>query len=163
MPSFDIASKVDLQTLDNAVNTAVREITTRFDFKGSKTTMELDKKQPAISIQTEDELKLKSIEDILMGRAVKQGIDGKAFDFTKPIEKSGMLLKKQIPVKSGIDKESAKKIVKLIKDAGWKVQPAIMEDIVRVTGKKIDDLQAVIALLRRSDIGIPLQFINMKS
>lgn len=163
MPSFDIASKVDLQTLDNSVNTAVREITTRFDFKGSKTTVELDRKLPSITIQTENELKLKAIEDIIIVRSVKQGIDGKAFDFTKPIEKTGMLIKKQIPVKSGVDKEAAKKIVKLIKDSGLKVQPAIMDDIVRVTGKKIDDLQAVIAVLRRSDLGLPLQFINMKS
>lgn len=163
MPSFDIASKVDPQTLDNAVNTTRKEILNRYDFRGSKTEIELDKKSLALSVSTEDEMKLRAIEDMLISRAVKQGIDGRAFDFTKEVEKSGMLVKKDIPLKSGLEKEVSKKIVKLIKDSGLKVQSAIMDDQIRVTGKKIDDLQAVIAKLRTQDFGQPLQFINMKS
>lgn len=163
MPSFDIASKVDQQTLDNAVNTAKKEILNRFDFRGSKTEVELDKKNLQLEVITEDDMKLRAIEDILISRAVKQGIDGRSFDFTKEIEKSGMLIKKVIPLKSGLDKEVSKKIVKLIKDSGIKVQAAIMDDQIRVTGKKIDDLQATIARLRTQDFGQPLQFVNMKS
>jgi uncharacterized protein YajQ (UPF0234 family) len=163
MPSFDIASKVDQQTLDNAVNTAKKEILNRFDFRGSKTEIELDKKNLQLEVITEDDMKLRAIEDILISRAVKQGIDGRSFDFTKEIEKSGMLIKKVIPLKSGLDKEVSKKIVKLIKDSGIKVQAAIMDDQIRVTGKKIDDLQATIARLRTQDFGQPLQFVNMKS
>ncbi len=163
MPSFDIASKVDQQTLDNAVNTAKKEILNRFDFRGSKTEIELDKKNLQLEVITEDDMKLRAIEDILISRAVKQGIDGRSFDFTKEIEKSGMLIKKVIPLKSGLDKEVSKKIVKLIKDSGIKVQAAIMDDQIRVTGKKIDDLRATIARLRTQDFGQPLQFVNMKS
>jgi cyclic-di-GMP-binding protein len=163
MPSFDIASKVDQQTLDNAVNTSKKEILNRFDFRGSKTEIELDKKNLQLEVMTEDDMKLRAIEDILISRAVKQGIDGRSFDFTKEIEKSGMLIKKVIPLKSGLDKEVSKKIVKLIKDSGIKVQAAIMDDQIRVTGKKIDDLQATIARLRTQDFGQPLQFVNMKS
>ncbi len=163
MPSFDITSKVDPQMLDNAVNTASREILSRFDFKGSKTTIDLDKKAMKINIETEDEFKIKAIEDILITRSVKQGLDGRIFNFTETIEKSGMLLKKNIPVKSGLEKELSKKISKVIKESGLKVQPSIMDDIIRVSGKKIDDLQALIAHLRKTDFEQPLQFVNMKS
>jgi cyclic-di-GMP-binding protein len=163
MASFDIVSKVDAQTLDNAVNVAYKEITNRFDFRDSQTLVELNKKDMVISIETENDMRLRSVEDILMTRAVKQGIDGRSFDFTKEAQASGKIIKKTIKVKAGLEKEDSKKIVKIIKDSKIKVDASIMDDQVRVTSKKIDDLQAVIALLRKSETGIPMQFINMKS
>ena len=163
MPSFDISSKVDLQSLDNAINTAKKEITTRFDFRDSKTEIELDKKTFVISVITENEMKIKSIEDILLGRMLKQGIDVKAMDLSGEAELSGKTVKKEIKIKNGLEKEVSKKITKIIKDSGLKVQPSIMDDMVRVTAKKIDDLQSVISLLRSSNLEVPLQFINMKS
>jgi len=162
MPSFDIVSKVDAQTLDNAVNVATKEITNRYDFRDSQTVVELNKKDMVINVETENDMRMNAIEDMLMTRAVKQGIDGRSFDFTKESVASGKIIKKTIKIKAGIEKEDSKKIVKLIKDSKIKVDAQIMDDQVRVISKKIDDLQAVIQLLRTSDLGVPLQFINMK-
>lgn len=162
MPSFDIVSKVDLQTLDNAINTAKKEIINRYDFRGSKTEIDLDKKNYVVHLLTEDDMKLKAVQDIIMQRAAKQGIDPQSMDFGKEHYASGNMVRKDIKVKQGIDKEIGKKIVKLIKDAKLKVEPSIMDDQVRVSAKKIDDLQAVMAMLRKSDVGIPMQFVNMK-
>ena len=163
MPSFDIASKVDLQTLDNAVNIAKTEIDNRFDFKGTHISFELNKKDMNISIEVESDMKLKQLEDVLLTKAMRQGLEANCFDMSKEPNASGKYIRKTIPVKNGIDKDYAKKIVKLIKDSGLKVQAAIMDDIIRVTAKKIDDLQDVIQLCRTSDLDLPLQFINMKS
>lgn len=163
MPSFDIASKVDVQTLDNAINTVKKEISNRFDFKGSDVVIELNKKDYIISLEAESEMKMKQIIDVIISRSMKQGIDASAFNFDKNAYPSGKTWKKEIEVKNGLKQDDAKKIVKTIKDSGLKVQPAIMDTIVRVTGKKIDDLQEVIALLRGSSLGLPLQFENMKS
>jgi uncharacterized protein YajQ (UPF0234 family) len=163
MPSFDIASKVDLQTLDNAINTVKKEIANRFDFKDSPVEIELNKKDFIVRLEVESEMKMKQVIDVLISRAMKQGIDGNAFNFEKDAYPSGKMIKKEIPVTNGLKQEEAKKIVKLIKDSGLKVQPAIMDDIIRVTGKKIDDLQAVIAMLNGSDLKVPLQYVNMKS
>jgi uncharacterized protein YajQ (UPF0234 family) len=163
MPSFDIVNKVDAQTLDNAINTAKKEILNRFDFRDSKSTIDLDKKTSVIHIVTENDMRIKAIQDAIITRMAKQGLDAKALDLGEEQYASGNMVKKDIKVREGIDKEIAKKIVKLIKDANLKVQPAIMDDQVRVTGKKIDDLQAVIATLRGADLGVPLQFVNMKS
>ncbi|NCT94636.1 MAG: YajQ family cyclic di-GMP-binding protein [Chitinophagaceae bacterium] len=163
MPSFDIASKVDVQVLDNAVNTVKKEISTRFDFKDSPVVVELNKKDFTISLEVESDMKMKQLIDVLISRSMKQGIDANAFDFSKDAYPSGKVVKKEVPVRNGLRQEDAKKIVKLIKDSGLKVQAAIMDDIVRVTGKKIDDLQDVIAKCREASLGIPLQFTNMKS
>lgn len=163
MPSFDIASSVDAQTLDNAVNTVKKEISNRFDFKNSPVTIELNKKDLLINLEAESDMKLKQVIDVLISRAVKQGIDANAFDFEKDAYPSGKVVKKEVPVQNGLKQETAKKIVKLIKDSGIKVQAQIMDDIVRVTGKKIDDLQSVIALCRNADLKVSLQFVNMKS
>lgn len=162
MPSFDIASEVDLQTLDNAVNTVKKEISTRFDFRGSPVTVELNKKDYVILLEVESDMKMKQLIDVLISRAMKQGIDSGAFDFSKDAYPSGKVVKKEIPVRNGLKQDDAKKIVKMIKDGGFKVQVAIMDDIIRVTGKKIDDLQEVIAKCRTDNFGIPLQFVNMK-
>ncbi|MCB0700197.1 MAG: YajQ family cyclic di-GMP-binding protein [Chitinophagales bacterium] len=163
MPSFDITSKVDLQTLDNAINVAKKEIGNRYDFKGSHVEIDLNKKDMVVNIETESDMQMRQVEDIVLTKAMRQGIEANSFDMTKEPTASGKNLKKQIPVKNGIDREVAKKIIKLIKDSKAKVTPAIQDDMIRVTGKKIDDLQEVIQLCRSSDLDIPLQFVNMKS
>jgi uncharacterized protein YajQ (UPF0234 family) len=163
MPSFDILSKVDLQTLDNAINTAKRELDTRYDLRGSNSAIDLDKKALTIKLSTEDHLKLDAIVDILLERSTKQKVDVRAYDLGGEPTPSGKLLCRTIKVKQGIERETAKKIVKAIKDSGLKVQPQIMDDMIRVNGKKIDDLQAVMALCREQDFELPLQFDNMKS
>jgi uncharacterized protein YajQ (UPF0234 family) len=163
MPSFDITSKVDLQTLDNAINTVKKEIENRFDFKGSPVTIDLNKKEYKLNLEVESEMKMKQVIDVIISRSMKQGIAGEAFDFSKDAYQSGKVLRKEVSVKNGIKQEDAKKIVKLIKDSDMKVQVQIMDDIVRVTGKKIDDLQEVIALCRTSNLDLPLQYVNMKS
>lgn len=163
MPSFDISSKVDLQTLDNAINTVKKEISTRFDFKNSPVEIDLNKKDFILKLEVESDMKMKQVIDVVISRAMKQGIEASAFDFEKDAYPSGKTIKKDVPVRNGLKQDDAKKIVKLIKDSGLKVQVAIMDDIIRVTAKKIDDLQDVIALCRTSNLGIPLQYINMKS
>ncbi len=163
MPSFDIASKVDPQTLDNAINNVKKEITNRFDFKDSHVAIDLNKKELIVNLEVESDMKMKQVIDVMISRAVKLGIDANAFDFSKDAYPSGKALKKEVPVRNGLKQEDAKKLVKLIKDSGLKVQAQIMDDIVRVTGKKIDDLQAVIAKCNAANPGIPLQYVNMKS
>jgi uncharacterized protein YajQ (UPF0234 family) len=163
MPSFDIASKVDLQTLDNAVNIAKKEIDNRFDFKGTHVTFDLNKKDMTIAIEVESDMKLSQLEDVLLTKAMRQGIESNAFDMSKEANPNGKYIRKTITIRNGLDKDNAKKIVKLIKDSGIKVQAAIMDDIIRVTGKKIDDLQEVMQLCRTSNLDLPLQFTNMKS
>ena len=162
MPSFDIASSVDIQTLDNAVNIVKKEITNRFDFKGNHVVIDLNKKDYMLKLESDSEMKIQQIVDVLISRAMKQGIEASSFDFSKDAFPSGKIFKKDISVKNGLKQEDAKKVVKLIKESGLKVQAAIMDDIVRVTGKKIDDLQDVIASCRAGNLGLPLQYINMK-
>jgi cyclic-di-GMP-binding protein len=163
MPSFDIVSKVDMQTLDNAVNVTRKELENRFDFKGSHILLELDKKESVVKIETDSDMKMNQLTDVLISRGLKQGIDPQAFDFSKEGYQSGKVFKKEVPVKNGLKQDDAKKVVKLIKDSGLKVQVAIMDDLVRVTGKKIDDLQEVIQLCKNSSLELPLQYINMRS
>ncbi|MCD2421988.1 YajQ family cyclic di-GMP-binding protein [Niabella pedocola] len=163
MPSFDFTSKVDAQALDNAVNVVKKEITNRFDFKGSHVVIDLDKKTFKINVETEDDMKMTQLLDVLVNRAHKQGIAPEAFDLSKNGSQIGKAWKKEVEVRNGIKQEDAKKIVKLIKDAGLKVQASIHEDVVRVTGKKIDDLQSVIQASKGWDLGVPLQIENMRS
>ena len=162
MPSFDIVSKVDAQTLDNAVNVTTKEITNRFDFKGSHVVINLDKKEFKISLETEDDMKMRQLVDVLISRAHKQGIAPAAFDTTKEGAQSGKVWKKEVTVKNGLAQEDAKKIVKLIKDSGMKVQASINDDLVRVSGKKIDDLQSVIQFCKTANLNFPLQYVNMR-
>jgi cyclic-di-GMP-binding protein len=163
MPSFDFVSKVDTQALDNAVNVTTKEITNRFDFKGSHVEIKLDKKEYKISIEAEDKMKMGQLIDVLINRAHKQGIVPEAFDQSKEAYQSGKVIRQEVQVRNGLKQEDAKKIVKLIKDSGLKVQASINDDIVRVTGKKIDDLQEVIQASKGWGLGIPLQFENMRS
>ena len=162
MPSFDIISKIDTQKLDNAINVASKEITTRFDFNNSKTKIELDKKTSTIHVLTENDMRMQTVEGIIISRMLKQGLDPQSLDFGKELYATGDMVKKDIKVKEGIDKETAKKIVKIIKDSGAKVQASIMDEQVRVTGKKLDDLQDIMALVKKSEIGIPVQFDNYR-
>ncbi|MEJ7768386.1 MAG: YajQ family cyclic di-GMP-binding protein [Chitinophagaceae bacterium] len=163
MPSFDIVSKVDLQTLDNAINTVRKEITTRFDFKGSHVVIELNKKDLKLNLEADSDMKISQIIDVLISRSIKQGLAGEVYDLSKEAFQSGKVVKKEVEVRNGIKQEDAKKLVKLIKDSGLKVQPAIMDDIVRVTAKKIDDLQDVIQATKEGNLGLALQYVNMKS
>jgi uncharacterized protein YajQ (UPF0234 family) len=162
MPSFDIVSKVDAQALDNAVNVTTREITNRFDFKGSHVVIDLDKKNFTLQLETDDDMKMDQLVDVLINRAHKQGISPEAFDSSKEGAQSGKVWKKTVKVRNGLEQEDAKKIVKLIKDSGLKVQASINDDLVRVTGKKLDDLQAVIQACRTASLSVPLQFVNMR-
>lgn len=163
MPTFDIVSQIDSQTLDNAINNAKKEILNRYDFNDSKSTVELDKKTNAITIVTENDMRMKAIQDSIIGRMVKQNLDPNCMDFGEEQSASGNMIRKEIKIKEGLDKETAKKVVKKIKDSGLKVQASIMDDQVRVQAKKIDDLQAVISLCRTEDFGQPLQYINMRN
>lgn len=163
MPSFDMVSKVDLQTLDNAVNVVNKEITNRFDFKGSHVVIELNKKDFKVNLEADSDMKIQQIVDVLISRSMKHGLAAEVYDLGKESHPSGKITKKEIPVRNGIKQEDAKKIVKLIKDSGLKVQAAIMDDIIRITAKKIDDLQEVIQLSKGWSLGIALQYVNMKS
>ena len=163
MPSFDLVSKVDIQTLDNAINVTSKEITNRFDFKGSHVVMDLDKKNFVLKLEADSDMKMEQLTDVLISRSIKQGLDANIYDLSKEGYQSGKVWKKEVTVRNGLKQEDAKKIVKMIKDKNLKVQAAIMDDIIRVTGKKIDDLQEVIAACKSADLGIPLQYINMKS
>ena len=163
MPSFDIVSKVDAQALDNAVNVTSKEITNRFDFKGAHVVIDLNKKEFKLSLETDDDMKMRQLVDVLINRANKQGISPEAFDTSKEGYQSGKVWKKEVVVRNGLKQEDAKKIVKQIKESGLKVQASINDDLVRVTGKKIDDLQEVIQASKTWDLGIPLQYENMRS
>lgn len=163
MPSFDLVSKVDLQTLDNAINTVEKEIKNRFDFKGNHVVIDLNKKEFKLNLEAESEMKLNQVIDVLISRSMKQGLAAEIYDLKKEPFQSGKVMKKEIPVRNGISQEDAKKIIKLIKDSGFKVQAAIMDDIIRVTAKKIDDLQGVIQASKGWDLGLALQYINMKN
>jgi hypothetical protein len=162
MASFDVVSEVDLQEVDNAVNQAQKEMGQRYDFKGSKSKLEWDKKG-LITITADDDYKLTAVTDIMQNKLVKRAISLKSLDYGNIEEISGSLKKQVVTVKQGIEKEKAKEIVKLIKNMKIKVQAQIQEDKVRVTGKKLDDLQAVIAELKGKDLGLDLQFENMRS
>ena len=163
MPSFDVVSEVDIQEVDNTVNNLKKELTTRYDFKNSDTEVELNRKDGLITLITNDDMKMRALREMLISNAVKRGIDTKALEFEEVEKAGGSKLKRIVRLKKGIDKDNAKTVTKLIKESGLKVQSSIMDDKVRVTGKKIDDLQAVIKLLKGTELDIALQYVNMKS
>jgi uncharacterized protein YajQ (UPF0234 family) len=160
--SFDIVSEIDLQEVDNAVNQALKEIHQRYDLKDSNTTIELNKKDKLLTINTKDDYSLKQSIDILQTKFIRRGISIKALKLNEPEQAAGGRLKQIINLQSGISKDNAKKIVKLIKDSKLKVNAQIQDEQVRVTGPKIDDLQAVIKLVKEADLDFPTQFVNMK-
>jgi len=162
MPSFDIVSRVDFQEVDNAVNITKKAILSRYDFRNSKTEITLDKKEKKIQVITEDDMKMRAVQDALIENLVKRKVDRKFLDPQTSEPASQGMMRREVAIKEGVDTETARSIVKLIKERKLKVQAAIQDNQVRVTGKKIDDLQEVIQILRSSQMPIPLQFINMQ-
>ncbi len=162
MPSVDVVSKVNLQALDNAINNVKREISTRFDFKNVKSEITLDRKAKYIHIATGDDWKVKAVTEMLIGQCNRFKVDPKCLDLKEIDSTSHGTVKMDILIKEGVPKDTCQKIVKLIKGLKIKVQPAIQGDQVRITGKKIDDLQEIMRLLKEQDYNIPLQFVNMK-
>ncbi len=160
MPSFDIVSRIDLQEVDNAVNITRKAILSRFDFRQSKTEITLDKKEKKIRITTEDDMKMRAVQKGLIENLVKRKVDTKGLE-VKPSQMAAQgMIQREISIKEGVDSDTARNIVKMIKDKKLKVQAAIQESQVRVTGKKIDDLQEVMQMLRAVNLPIPLQFVN---
>ncbi len=161
MASFDTVSEVNMQELDNAVNNLKKELNTRFDFKGSNTEVELNKKDKLIKIITTDDMNM--LREMLISAATKRSVDARCLEFGEVEKAGGSMLRREVKIKEGIDKDTAKKITTAVKESKLKVQASIMDDKVRIQGKKIDDLQAVIQILKCLDLPLPLQFINMKS
>ena len=160
MPSFDVVSKVDPQEVDNALNQTRKELTQRYDFKGTKT--EIREEENVIHVLSDDEFKVKAVVDILQTKLVRRGVSLKALVYGKIEPAAGGLAKQAITVQQGIDADKARTIVKLVKDSKLKVQSQIQADQVRVSGKKRDDLQQAIQLLKAQDLDLPLQFINFR-
>lgn len=160
--SFDIVSEVNLQEVDNAVNQSLKEIGQRYDFKGSKSSIALSQKEKNLVIHSDDEFRLKAVIDILQGKLIKRGVPVKALSYGPVQPAAGGTVRQQITLRIGIDKDNAKKLVKMIKDSTLKVQTQIMEDQVRVFGKVKDDLQAAIALIRKADLDFAVQFANFR-
>lgn len=163
MPSFDVVNQVDHQEIDNTVNNTLKAIANRFDFRGSKVEIEFDRKTNKIKVNVEDAMKMEAVKEMMVSAAVKRSVEVKSLAFGDSEPGAGASVKCEITVQEGIDQPTAKKIVKMIKDdKKLKVQPSIQGDSVRVSGKKRDDLQAVIAMLKAAELDIPLQFVNMK-
>jgi uncharacterized protein YajQ (UPF0234 family) len=160
--SFDVVSKVDLQMIDDAMNAASKEMTGRFDFRGSVSKIEFDKKTGDITLTSDDEGKLKSVIDIVQGRLVKRGIDLKALDYQKIEPALGGAVRQVVKIIQGLSSEKAKLIVADIKASKIKVTPSIQSEQVRVTSKSKDALQEVMALVRSKSYGIPVQFVNFR-
>ena len=160
--SFDIVCEVDMQEVTNAVTQAIKEIGQRFDFKGSKSSVEFDKGKGIITLLSDDEQKMKSLVDILQSKLVKRSVSLKALNYGKLEAAAGNTVRQTITLQQGIPQEKAKEIVKLIKEMKLKVSPEIQKDQVRVKAKKIDDLQIIIAHLKEKDFGIHLQFSNYR-
>jgi uncharacterized protein YajQ (UPF0234 family) len=163
MPSFDIVNKIDLQKIDNAVNTAKKELLNRYDLKDELCAIELDKKEKQIRLEAKQDMAMQTLIDIVLSKFSKQGLDVRCLDLSKEPAPSGRIVLQEVKIKEGLEKETAKKIVSFIKGINTKVQPAIHEDQVRVSGKKIDDLQEIIATLRGEDFEVPLQFENFRA
>jgi uncharacterized protein YajQ (UPF0234 family) len=163
MASFDIVSKIDLQKIDNAINTADKELVNRYDLKDAECSIELDKKGKIVKISANQDMALSSIIDIILSKFSKQQLDVRSLDLSKEFRSSGKLVLQDLPIKEGLDKETGKKVVSFIKDTKLKVQASIMDDQVRVTAKQIDDLQNTMSAVRGHDFDVPLQFDNMRS
>jgi hypothetical protein len=159
MPTFDIVSEVDMHEVANAIDQTNRELDTRFDFKGSGARVEST--DPVLSLQAGNEFQIKQMLDILHRKMARRGIDIDALSEGN-VETSGNRAKLEITIRQGIDQDSARKLVKLIKESKIKVQSSIQGDKVRISGKKRDDLQEVIRLLRDANTGLPLQYINFR-
>ena len=162
MPSFDIVIKADLQEVDNALNQARKEVVQRYDFRGSKSSIDWDKKSE-ITLHSDDDFKLKALLDVVKEKLVRRGVSVKNVKVTDPVPDAGSMMRQTMSLQVGVPKETAKEIVKLIKETKLNVQGAIQEDQVRVTGKKRDDLQSIIRLVKeKNDLGFDFSFVNMR-
>ncbi len=160
--SFDVVSRVDLQEVSNAIQQAMKEIKQRFDFRGSKSNLELDQGNSLITITSDDEFKLKSVVEILEGKFIKRQVPVKAISYGKIEDAAGSTVRQIATLQQGIPTEKGKEIVKIVKNAKLKVQSEIQKDQLRIRAKKKDDLQAVISLLKEKDLGIHVEFVNYR-
>lgn len=160
--SFDIVSKVDLTDVQNAVNVGLKEIKNRYDFKGSKSDITLDKEKGELVLVSDDEFKMEQLKDVLVNKLIKQNVPTKNIDYGKSEGAAGGTIRQRAKLVQGIDKDNAKKITNIIKQSGIKVKSQIQDDQVRVTGKSRDDLQQIIAAIKAADLPIDIQFINMR-
>jgi uncharacterized protein YajQ (UPF0234 family) len=160
--SFDIVSEINWQEIDNAVNQARKEIQQRYDFKGSKSSIDYSQKEKTITIMGDDDYKTKAVIDILQNKFVKRGIPLKAMKYKPQEQASGGMIRQLIEVQQGINKDNARLIVKIIKDSKIKVQSAIQDEQVRVSGRSKDDLQSAIALIKNAELDFAVQFTNYR-
>jgi uncharacterized protein YajQ (UPF0234 family) len=160
MPSFDIVSKTEITSVDNARQGVIKEMQVRYDFKGSKS--EVSKLEESILIVADDELKRRQVEELLITHLTRKGVDTRALEFEKPEQAGGNTVRQTVTVKQGVQRDVAQKIVKAIKASKLKTQASIQGDEVRVTGKKRDDLQETMAMIKGLDIDLPLQFENFR-
>jgi uncharacterized protein YajQ (UPF0234 family) len=163
MPSFDVVSELDMMEVENAVNQAQKEIGTRFDFRGGKSELSLDKETKKIKILADDDMKLRAIHQILSSKMAKRGIDLRAVKFGKEEAATSNMIRQTVDLQSGLDKEAAKAVTTAIKESKLKVTAQVQDEQVRVTAKSIDELQATIAMLKGKELKFPLQFVNMRS
>ena len=161
--SFDVVSQIEMPEVNNAIQQAMKEITTRYDLKDSKSLIELNEKEKKVTLSSSDDFKLKAATEILQAKLIKRGVPVKNLTYGTIIPSAGSSVKQEVTLTSGIPTEKAKEVVKKIKDSKLKVQAAIQGDLVRVSGKDRDTLQQVIAFLRGQDFGIDLQFINFRT
>lgn len=162
MPSFDVVSELDLMEVENAVHQVEKEISQRFDFRGGKSTVEFDKGAKTIKILADDDMKLRSIHQLLGQKMAKRSVDLRCMKESKEEAASGNMIRQLVTLKAGLEKEELKEINKAVKESKLKLTSEIQGDIIRVTGKSIDDLQAVMKVLKAKDFGVPLQFTNMR-
>ena len=160
--SFDIVSELNVQEMDNAVNQAQKEIATRYDFKGSAASLEFNRKDKELTLTADGEAQLDAVRKVIVEKMIKRGVDPKALDYQKLEQATHNTVRQKAKLKSGIDKDTAKKIQKAIKDLKLKVNASIQGEALRVSGAKKDDLQAVMAHLKANPVGIPLQFNNFR-
>jgi uncharacterized protein YajQ (UPF0234 family) len=160
--SFDVVSKLNLQEVENAINQANKEMQTRFDFKGSVSRVDWDKKESKLTFYSDNEQKLKSVNDIVQSKLIKRGISIKSLDYQSIEAAERSTVRQVVKMKQGIESEKAKEIVKAVKETKIKVQASIQGDQLRVSGKSKDDLQSIMTYLRSADFGLPLQFDNYR-
>ena len=163
MPSIDVVSKVDMQEVSNTINNLKKEIVNRYDFRGVNTEITLDPKEKTLNLVTADEMKMEAVREMLLEKAIKRKLDLRCFDFGDVLPTAHGAVKRVVKIKEGLEREVAQKIVKIIKESKIKVQASILGDEVRLTGKQIDDIRSVMALLNSSEIEVPLQYVNPKS
>ena len=163
MPSFDIVSEVSLMEVENAVNQTAKEIETRFDFRGGKSSIELDKTAKKIKIMADDEMKLRSIHQVLSGKLAKRSVDLRGLKYGPEEQASGNMIRQNVDLKANLEKEELKEVNKLIKDAKTKVSTEMQGEQLRVISKSIDELQATMNVLKSKELKFPIQFTNMRS